>query len=319
MLFPIKRQSSWRVSNFPQGNPPKSPACLLPLTRMWSPNLKSPPPLCSSAFHPQPHKSPIFSHICHINNQQPNPFNTLLLKAIKTTHRLTHLLHSHLPLQQCTVATTSLIIHAPPPSSDPQERYVFSTAAFPRIPPSETLTPFAPPSDPLPPTITTTTTTTAVPVTDPLRPASPTARNEAEVKRFRPPPVSNLPEQFRGTLSRLTTSLTRLAPLPENCSFTVAIELREEAGVEAPIGREEDKRWIVAEPGWQRDGGGSGGGEEGGADVGNGSWGSAGKYLGGVRTTPVRKVEAGAFAMECWVEEGREKFRAGVEDEDEDI
>lgn len=84
--------------------------------------------------------------------------------------------------------------------------------------------------------------------------------------------------------------------------------------MEAPIGREEDKRWIVAEPEWQRqrqggDGGGGGGG---------GGGGDAGKYLGGARTTPVRKVEAGAFAMECWVEEGRGKFRAGVEDGDED-
>lgn len=94
--------------------------------------------------------------------------------------------------------------------------------------------------------------------------------------------------------------------------------------IEPPIGREEDKRWIVSEPGWQRslrrgrgsdrdlhgdddDDGGGGGGAS-----------SAGQYLGGARTTPVRKVEAGAFAMECWVEEGKGKFRAGVEDADED-
>ena len=115
----------------------------------------------------------------------------------------------------------------------------------------------------------------------------------------------------------------------ENCSFTVAIELREDEDdglgvVEPPIGREEDKRWIVSEPGWQRppqrrgsdrdvhgdddDEGGGGGGA---------SSSSTGKYLGGARTTPVRKVEAGAFAMECWVEEGKGKFRAGVEDVDE--
>lgn len=41
-----------------------------------------------------------------------------------------------------------------------------------------------------------------------------------------------------------------------------------------------------------------------------------GKDLGGVKTTPVRSLEAGAFRMEVWVEEGRGKFRARVEEED---
>ncbi|KAL8870936.1 MAG: hypothetical protein Q9198_007518, partial [Flavoplaca austrocitrina] len=35
---------------------------------------------------------------------------------------------------------------------------------------------------------------------------------------------------------------------------------------------------------------------------------SKGKDLGGVRTTPIRNVESGAFVMEMWVEEGRGKF-----------
>ena len=39
-----------------------------------------------------------------------------------------------------------------------------------------------------------------------------------------------------------------------------------------------------------------------------------GQDLGGVRTTPVRSLEAGAFRMEVWVEEGRGKFQAKVED-----
>ena len=33
-----------------------------------------------------------------------------------------------------------------------------------------------------------------------------------------------------------------------------------------------------------------------------------GKDLGGVKTTPVRSLEAGAFVMEVWVEEGTGKF-----------
>ena len=35
-----------------------------------------------------------------------------------------------------------------------------------------------------------------------------------------------------------------------------------------------------------------------------------GKYLGGVKTTPVRAVEAGPFIMEVWVEEGKDKAEA---------
>lgn len=76
--------------------------------------------------------------------------------------------------------------------------------------------------------------------------------------------------------------------------------MREEEGVEVPIERE--GRWIVAEPGLQKRMAGGNEGSERGRD------------LGGVRTTPVRSLEAGAFRMEVWVEEGRGKFRVGVED-----
>ncbi|KAK4696497.1 mitotic spindle assembly checkpoint protein MAD2B, partial [Lecanoromycetidae sp. Uapishka_2] len=195
----------------------------------------------------------------------------------------------------CTIAQTSLIIHAPPPSSQPLERYVFSTASFPRIPPSETLTPFAP------------ETSTNEDAEDPENPpVDPTT-----TKRFDPPPTSDLPEQFRATFARLSTSLSGLRPLPEDCSFTLAIELRDEDGVEAPIGREGG--WIAAEPGLQRERKGR---EQAGVGSGGGLEGSKkGKDLGGVKTTPVRSLEAGAFRMEVWVEEGRGKFQAQVEDE----
>lgn len=190
---------------------------------------------------------------------------------------------------QCTIAQTSLIIHAPPPSSLPLERYVFSTASFPRIPLSETRTPFAP------------TTTSSLPQTsppiDPPNPPSPL--------KFHPPPTSDLPEQFRATFSRLSTRLTDLQPLPSDCSFTLAIELRDEGDVEPPIERE--GRWVVAEPGLQK---GNGDVEMEGS--------KRGRDLGGVRTTPVRSLEAGAFRMEVWVEEGRGKFQSKVEDDYEE-
>lgn len=190
----------------------------------------------------------------------------LFLHMSSLLHHPQHLpfqLLTHHPLNtQCTVSSTSLIIHSPPPTSTPLERYVFSTASFPQMPASEISTPFT--------AVSTSTSSLAAaaaandhnnsapnpdPPTDPI------------------PPTSDLPEQFRATLSRLTTSLSRLSPLPTPdsstcnnssgatsstkskpdsgyCSFTLAIQLRDEDP--APIGREEDKHWIPAEPGWQQ-------------------------------------------------------------------
>ncbi len=77
-----------------------------------------------------------------------------------------------------------------------------------------------------------------------------------------------------------------------------------------PIGH--PQKWIAADVGLQR--GGKGGDEGGGGrergEEGKGKEkgeGKKGRDLGGVRTTPVRAVEAGAFKMEVWVEEGRGK------------
>ena len=71
---------------------------------------------------------------------------------------------------------------------------------------------------------------------------------------------------------------------------------------------------MVAEPGLQRrEKRGNGDGDvlmEGGS--------KRGRDLGGVRTTPVRSLESGAFRMEVWVEEGRGKFQARVEEEEEE-
>ena len=153
---------------------------------------------------------------------------------------------------------------------------------------------------------------------------SPTAPRPADLKKFNPPPTSDLPEQFRATLARLSTSLTRLNPLPEDCSFTLAIELRDEEGVDAPIGRGDP--WIAAEPGLQKErrraGGGYGGFEGSSGDVEDESFrvgeSQKGKDLGGVRTTPVRALEAGAFRMEVWIEEGKGKFQAHVEEDDDE-
>ena len=94
--------------------------------------------------------------------------------------------------------------------------------------------------------------------------------------------------------------------------------------MDAPIGRED--RWVAAEPGLQKErrrgGDGYGGfeGSSGDAEADEFSMGESkkGKDLGGVRTTPVRALEAGAFKMEVWIEEGKGKFQAQVEEDNDD-
>lgn len=53
---------------------------------------------------------------------------------------------------------------------------------------------------------------------------------------------------------------------------------------------------------------GTSGGAEGKGAVKSSRVSSKGSHLGGVKTTPVRTVEAGPFVMEVWVEEGKEKM-----------
>lgn len=97
-------------------------------------------------------------------------------------------------------------------------------------------------------------------------------------------------EQLRATVKRLQGVGERMGELEQGCTFTVVVEVRE--GREAPIGN--PMPWVASEPGLQ---------------VGSGSGsGRVGRDRGGVRSTPVRLVEAGEFVMECWVEEGRAKF-----------
>ncbi|KAH8912930.1 DNA-binding protein [Coniochaeta sp. PMI_546] len=89
-------------------------------------------------------------------------------------------------------------------------------------------------------------------------------------------------EQFRGVLKRLSHAAEKLDPVPAGCTFTVAVELRDEAP--PPIGHPQP--WIPSQPNLQKPGG---------------------VDLGGSRTTPVRSVEAGPLFFECWVEEGKAK------------
>ncbi|KAA6407661.1 MAG: hypothetical protein FRX48_08499 [Lasallia pustulata] len=155
---------------------------------------------------------------------------------------------------KCTIARTSLIIYSP--GLHPLERFIFSTASFPLISPTESLTPFEPRPD-LPQTIS----------QDPQPPPEPTCQPPTSV------PLIDLEEQFRAIFSRLSLLSRALSPLPPHCSFTLAVELREQ--VPPPIGHPQP--WIPAQPRLQpagrggREAMGDGGEEYEGQRVGRGS------------------------------------------------
>lgn len=87
---------------------------------------------------------------------------------------------------------------------------------------------------------------------------------------------TDVDEQLRGAVRRLAYAGEKMDALPEACTFTVAVELRDEA--RAPIGHPQP--WIPSQPG---------------------------RDVGGAQTTPIRAIEAGPLFLECWVEEGMAK------------
>lgn len=101
--------------------------------------------------------------------------------------------------------------------------------------------------------------------------------------------VADLEAQFRAVLVRLDAVCARLRELPGKgegeCSFTLAVEVREEA--DRPVGRmdEEERKWVAAEPGPFE-----------------------GDKEQGRRVVPVRRLEAGELRMELLVEEMGEKL-----------
>jgi mitotic spindle assembly checkpoint protein MAD2B len=111
------------------------------------------------------------------------------------------------------------------------------------------------------------------------------------------PPSVDLEEQLRAALSRLTGCGSKLSPLPPDCSFNVAVELKDEA--DPPIGHPQP--WIPAQPSLQRRAGGS--------DA-DGYEDRLGSDLGGLKLTPIRTIDAGEMVFEMWVEEGEGKADA---------
>ena len=111
-------------------------------------------------------------------------------------------------------------------------------------------------------------------------------------------PVGNLEEQFRAAMSRLSGCGARLKDIPQGCTYTMAVELKN--GSEPPLG--EPQAWIPAQPGLQRSV----------QHRHNATIVRSGRELGGAKTIPIRSVAAGEMVVEIWVEEGRAKFQASV-------
>ena len=107
--------------------------------------------------------------------------------------------------------------------------------------------------------------------------------------------LADLAEQSRGAMQKLAFCGSTLAPLPANCSFTVCIELKTDG--EAPIAQSSTP-WIPSQPPMQPAAKGE---NQGMSDA------ATGKDFGGIKTIPVRTLEAGAFLLEVWVEEGKAK------------
>ncbi|PNY25285.1 DNA polymerase zeta processivity subunit [Tolypocladium capitatum] len=95
-------------------------------------------------------------------------------------------------------------------------------------------------------------------------------------------------EALRGALRRLAYVGESVPPPPEGCTFTLAVELRDEAL--PPI--RHPQLWIPSEPSLQP------------PTASNPHTGSA---LGGASTTPIRSVQAGPLFFECWFEQGKGK------------
>ncbi|KAI2467168.1 DNA-binding protein [Annulohypoxylon bovei var. microspora] len=99
---------------------------------------------------------------------------------------------------------------------------------------------------------------------------------------------ADVDEQLRATVRKLAYAGEKLAKPPNGCTFTIAVELRDEG--EAPIGHPQP--WIPTESNLQTK---------------SKDRQTPGQDVGGAKTTPLRSVEAGPLFFECWVEEGNAK------------
>lgn len=112
----------------------------------------------------------------------------------------------------------------------------------------------------------------------------------------------DLEEQLRAVMSKLAVCGQTLKPVPENCTYTICVELKDE--VDPPIGHPQP--WIPSQPRAQSTI----------VTRGNEAFGGdlktelrRGEDVGGVNTVPLRAVDAGDnFVFEMWIEEGKAKM-----------
>jgi mitotic spindle assembly checkpoint protein MAD2B len=118
--------------------------------------------------------------------------------------------------------------------------------------------------------------------------------------------IADVEAQFRAVLSRVTSTSARLKPLPKDreCSFTISIEVRDNA--DRPVGRleKEERKWIAAEPEPWSDSEEQHGKPEGDAPEER----MMGDRKRRAKIVPIRRLEAGELRMEVWVEESEAKF-----------
>jgi len=96
-------------------------------------------------------------------------------------------------------------------------------------------------------------------------------------------------EQLRAAVRKLAYCGSKLTPLPQGCTYTVIVELKDQA--DPPIGHPQP--WQPSAPSLQT--------REKGQST------QIGSDLGGVKSMPIRSVEAGEFVLEMWIEEGKAK------------
>ncbi|RFU32069.1 hypothetical protein B7463_g4247, partial [Scytalidium lignicola] len=165
-------------------------------------------------------------------------------------------------------AVSRVVVVIYSPQLEVLERFLFDVSSFPSVPANEIFTPLE-------------------------REGGDGEGDEVKIS------LVDIEEQLRATIRKLAVCGGKLGPLPEGCTYTVAVELKDKAP--PPIGHPQP--WVPSEPSLQT-------GEK-------GKSGRIGSDLGGIVTTPIRSVEAGEFLLESWIEEGSAKRResgSGISD-----
>ncbi|RDW80873.1 hypothetical protein BP5796_05571 [Coleophoma crateriformis] len=193
--------------------------------------------------------------------------------------------HIEALMKKGTVARIVVPIHHIS-TGEVMERYIFDVSTFPSIPANSLYVPFE----------------------DALLAAGPSAaeREQADEdgKLAQPQSLVDIEEQLRATIRKLAYAAEKLDPLPEEeCTFTVAVELKDSKAAEPPI--DHLGIWEASEPSLQprEKASATNNVEEGNHSKGR----ERGRDIGGVKSVAVRNVEAGEFRIESWIEEGRGK------------